>query len=108
MNGAHHTTFPSYWERLAHRVEQEPACLDIVLQTLDRWLAEEHSAPHRLAEWRRLLLAAKESPDGMQALLNVMLGNDPTSVRLRDFSPFAGILTREERRETRELCGYRH
>jgi len=35
-----------------------------------------------------------------------MLGDG--SGRLRDFHPMAGILTREERREARELCGYRH
>jgi hypothetical protein len=29
-------------------------------------------------------------------------------VRLKEFSPFAGVLTREERRQARELCGYRH
>jgi hypothetical protein len=35
-----------------------------------------------------------------------MLGDG--SGRLRDFHPMVGILTREERREARELCGYRH
>jgi hypothetical protein len=108
MSPSHPLTLPGYWERLAHRVEQEPACLDVVLQTIDRWLADGHSAPHRLTEWRRLILAAQQGPNGMQILLTVMTSDDPADVRLRDFTPFAGILTREERRNTKELCGYRH
>lgn len=108
MTALHHTSLPRYWERLARRVEQDPACLDAVMQTLGRWLAEGHSAPHRLTQWQRLVRAARQGHEGMQALLHVMTSDDPVNVRMRDFSPFAGILTREERRKTRDLCGYRH
>jgi hypothetical protein len=41
-------------------------------------------------------------------VLAVLAARTPADQRLRDFHPFAGILSREERRQARELCGYRH
>ena len=102
------TAAPSYWALLARKIEQNPSLLDTVMCTIDRWLAEEHSASHRLVQWRQLVLAAQRQPAALSALLRILTSEDPADSRLRDFNPFPGILTREERRQTRELCGYRH
>ena len=99
---------PSYWILLARKIELNPALLDRVLSTIDRWLAADHSAPHRLNQWRQLVVAARQSPESLSVLLHTLTSEALPDRRLRDFSPFAGILTREERRTTRELCGYRH
>jgi hypothetical protein len=44
----------------------------------------------------------------MCRLLELLLSVGEEDTRLREFNPFPGILTREERRQARELCGYRH
>ena len=97
-----------YWEIVANKLEREPALLEVVRQNIIRWQGQGHSAPQRLAEWEGLLAAAQRDAEGFQRLMQVLRGKDAQSVRLREFSPFAGILTREERRRARELCGYRH
>jgi hypothetical protein len=40
--------------------------LDIPLANIERWLKQDHSAPHRLKEWRRLIVAAKHGAQGME------------------------------------------
>ena len=57
-----------------------------------------------LRQWDALLARAEAVE--FDRLREAMLGD--ASERLRDFHPMAGILTREERRAARELCGYRH
>jgi len=71
-------------------------------------LEEGHSAPQRLREWDDLLASAEQSERGRQRLREIFESSSEADARLRDFHPFAGILTREERRQARELCGYRH
>jgi hypothetical protein len=46
--------------------------LDIPLANIERWLKQDHSAPHRLREWRRLIVAAKHSAQGMEKLLALL------------------------------------
>ena len=99
---------PSYWRILADKLQADPALLQIARDNIVRWTEQGHSAPHRLNEWDRLLRAAQEDVEGMRHLISVLLHPDATSQRLRDFSPFAGVLSREERRRARELCGFRH
>ena len=99
---------PSYWGLLSDKIERDPSVLRRASATVERWLADGHSAPHRLAEWRTLLEEAQIHPSGLERLLEVLRGTDEASQRLKDFSPFAGVLTREERRRARELCGFRH
>ncbi len=99
---------PSHWQVIADKISGHPECIDSVLENIERWLPRGHGAPERLREWQRLLLNAKKSEKGMSDLLSVLTSDDSQSARMRDFSPFAGILTREERRGTRELWTYRH
>ena len=98
----------SFWELVVAALHRSPAGLQIARDNVARWLAQGHSAPHRLAEWDALLADAQSGPAGMERLLAVLTGSDVRSERLRDFHPFAGVLTREERRQAKELCGFRH
>jgi hypothetical protein len=71
-------------------------------------LREGHSAPQRLRAWDEVLAAAEHGATGRERLQEILAGANAADERLREFHPFAGILTREERRQARELCGYRH
>lgn len=82
------------------------ALLRIPLDNIDRWLANGHTAPHRLEQWRQIILRALETPEGFEALLAVLRDPGENAQRLRDFAPFAGVLTREERHQALPECVY--
>jgi hypothetical protein len=96
----------SLHELVADKVERDPSLLRIPLENIDRWLANGHTAPHRLEQWRQIILRAQESEVGLIALLDLLRATDETSTRLKDFAPFAGTLTREERRGAVPSCAY--
>lgn len=98
----------SFWDLIAKKVRRSPSVIQVARDNITRWLAQGQSSPQRLAEWDRLLADAQQSEAGLDTLEQTFSGEDEHSRRLRDFHPFAGILTREERRHTKELCGYRH
>ena len=82
--------------------------LQVARDNIVRWRAQGQTAPHRLEQWEQILIDAQGGEPGMRHLMNVLLGTEEENERLREFSPFPGILTREERRQAWELCGYRH
>ena len=82
------------------------ALLRIPLDNIDRWLANGHTAPHRLEQWRQILLRAQESPAGFEDLLRLLRDPSEAAQRLKDFAPFAGVLTPEERRQAVAECAY--
>jgi hypothetical protein len=82
------------------------ALLRIPLENIDRWLANGHTAPHRLEQWRQIIHHAQASTEGFLELLRLLRDSSEPAQRLRDFAPFAGILTREERRKAVPECAY--
>jgi hypothetical protein len=82
------------------------ALLRTPLENIDRWLANGHTAPHRLEQWRQILLRARQSPEGFQELVALLRDPSEAPQRLRDFAPSAGVLTREERRQAAPECAY--
>lgn len=86
--------------------ETRQALLRIPLENIDRWLANGHSAPHRLEQWRQIILRARQSPESFAELLALLRDRSERVQRLRDFATFAGILTREERRHAQPECAY--
>lgn len=78
--------------RVAEKVAGDPELLDVARRNLHRWL--ERSPQPALLEWKDLLdsLSLKE-------LLDLLRSPDERAARLRQSSPFAGILTPEERRK---------
>jgi hypothetical protein len=99
---------PSYWRLVADKLQRAPELLQVARDNIVRWRAQGQTAPHRLEQWERLLIDAQSNEKGLRHLMNVLLGTEEENERLREFNPFPGILTREERRQARELCGYRH
>jgi hypothetical protein len=98
-------------ELVADKLERADAAgravlLRIPLDNIERWLANDHTAPHRLRQWRDLIQPALESPEAFRELLRLLRDQDEAAQRLRDFAPFAGILTREERRLASPECAY--
>jgi hypothetical protein len=81
----------------AEKIERDPRLLDIPRRNLDRWAARAgDSAPTWLAEWRQIL--GKPWPV-IAALITELTEN---ATRLRQSSPFAGVLTPMERRRIYE------
>lgn len=99
---------PSYWQLVADKLQHAPELLQVARDNITRWRAQGQTAPHRLDQWERLIVEAQAGEQGMRSLLDVLLGAGEEDGRLREFNPFPGVLTREERRQARELCGYRH
>ncbi len=88
--------------------ETRAALLRIPLENIDRWLANGHSAPHRLEQWRQILLRAQASPQGFKELLALLRDHRDEAIHLKSFDPFPGILTTIERREYFRECAYAH
>ena len=99
---------PSLYELFAEKLAAHPELLRVGRENCRRWLDEGHTAPQRLREWDALLAEAEAGSAGLARLQAVLAGTDESGGRLREFHPLAGILTREERRRAKELCGYRH
>lgn len=80
--------------RIALKITADPSLLDVARRNLQRWSSGSKTArPRYLREWQRLL--ARPWPQ-VAALITEQ---SETAARLRQSSPFAGILTAAERRE---------
>jgi hypothetical protein len=81
----------SHWLRIAGHVERHPDELDVVLANLDRWeqLGRVHLGPIR--EWRRRILAARASQDGMRELLEFLAAVNHDAEPIKSCSPFVGL-----------------
>ena len=77
--------------RIAEKLRQRPELLSVAGENLDRWERLRGPDP-ALDEWRSLL---RETP--LLELLRVLTEVGENADRLRQSSPFAGILTVEER-----------
>ncbi len=77
---------------IAERVRKDPTLLEKARQNIQRWLKTCSSAVvPALREWEALLAQP------LHDVLKVMTGTDENSKRLRQSSPFYGILTLSER-----------
>ena len=85
---------------IANRIMEDSSVLDKARSTLARWLdIADHSSRPALLEWKEILAG---SPSRVR---EVLLGEDDDCKRLRQSSPFCGILTNHER--TQILLKYR-
>jgi hypothetical protein len=91
---------------IADRIEAEPTLLEIPLANITRWLANGHWAKRELAQWREWIEAAQQSPASFQRLLDLLRDDSEEARDWKGFSPFAGILTKNERSQF--LCTSRH
>jgi hypothetical protein len=81
--------------QIAEKLRAQPALLERAHATLDRWIAQSQAGvPAVLLEWQDCL--ARLSFEDLLALLT---SGDERARRLRQSSPFCGILSPEERLE---------
>jgi len=93
---------------LVDRFRRDASAVDEALAVLDLWDARGIGPGQRRREWRRLLLAAKAGAEGLETLIVLLLDSGEEARRLKDFAPFAGLLSREERRKAYLQCTYDH
>ncbi len=93
---------------IADKIECNPALLELGLQNIDRWIASGATQVHRLEQWRTWILEAQKSPAGLDDLLSILREDSEKASHLRDFAPFSGILTAQERRPFLLECAYAH
>ena len=98
----------SYHEMVADALLAQPDLLAVARDNALRWLANGAQAADMLRLWDRLLAQAQAGPAGMAELQRILRSAEPECQRLREFAPLAGMIPREQRRQARDLCGYRH
>lgn len=77
-------------EAVADTIEAKPELLDIARTNLSRWLSTNPSLA--LLEWRDVL-----EQSSLREVVRLLRSTSERAVRLRQSSPFAGVLTRTER-----------
>ena len=78
-------------EAVAAKLEAHPQLLDVARQNLERWLQQNPATA--LREWRRIL---DSTP--LPEVVALLRSSTEEAARLRQSSPFAGLLTTKERR----------
>lgn len=96
-----------YW-LIADKLEWQPEFLDVGLENVARWIANGSTQQDKLREWERMILRAKESPEGMAYLQSALLEDTERAEFFRNFAPFAGVLTTAERRPLILECSFSH
>jgi len=77
---------------VAEKVLAAPALLDKARENVRRWQNPNEGASPALAEWAQILAAPASQ------VVALLAERSERATRLRQSSPFAGILTQEERR----------
>jgi hypothetical protein len=96
------------YDVIADKIARDPALLRIPLENIERWLEAGQPAPHRLEQWRGLILDAQRSPEGFAALLRLLRDQREGAVHLKSFDPFPGVLSTQERRVVILKCAFAH
>jgi hypothetical protein len=76
---------------LAHFAREPEKTIEIARENIARWLAQRGSVP-ALEEWEQIL------KEPIQTITELLASSSEEAKRLRQSSPFCGILTEEERR----------
>ncbi|MBT8044472.1 MAG: hypothetical protein KJO79_05925 [Verrucomicrobiae bacterium] len=95
------------WLFLADKIEKDAGLLEIPLQNISNWRNSGRLGDTRpLDDWEKMIRAARQRPRGLKDLLVYMRDNSEESRALKSCSPFAGVLTREERDQF--TCAWTH
>jgi hypothetical protein len=79
---------------IAGNVRAQPALFQIAKDNLKRWIQQRQpDVPIVLQEWQEILT---QWP--VEKILDLLTSDDENARRLRQSSPFAGVLSQEERR----------
>jgi hypothetical protein len=78
---------------IADKLRAEPALLQRAKDTLQHWIHQRKPAvPKALDEWEKILTAWP-----LEEILALLTSSEEDATRLRQSSPFCGILTQQER-----------
>ena len=81
---------------IAERIRKNPALMEKARENLrkylDRFARENRPLPNALSEWQDILMSQSR-----EAVLELLVSSGESASRLRQSSPFAGILTPKER-----------
>ena len=75
---------------VAQRIRDDPAVLEVARHNLRRWIGQQGERFY-WTEWEKIL------EDSMEEILAFMVSPTERARRLRQSSPFSGILTPQER-----------
>ena len=87
---------------IAAKLRAEPPLVQVARENLRRWLSCDDYSPgarRALLEWQRLI-----ERSSLDDLLDALADPSPEGERRRQSSPFAGILTEEERMAIYDAC----
>jgi len=82
---------------VAKKIRQQPELMNLVRAKLDRTLAESYlseSCKDALCEWQTIF-----SLKSFEEILEILVEDSDEGQRLRQSTPFSGILSQQERRE---------
>jgi hypothetical protein len=79
------------WRRIAKHIEAHPEDLSIALENLNRWETHGRVHPGPLHDWRKRILAARESAEALQALVAFLAAPNHDAEPLKSCSPFVGL-----------------
>jgi hypothetical protein len=77
---------------IARKIARDARLIDVARRNLDRWRAGRGTEPPALAEWRAILARP------WREVAAVLTDPGEEATRLRQSSPFAGVLSADERR----------
>ncbi|MBI3879250.1 MAG: hypothetical protein HY301_04200 [Verrucomicrobia bacterium] len=77
---------------MARKIRREPKLFDRARRNIARWVKGNRGCPPALREWKRIL-----DQNARGTVLRIMTRPDEEGNRLRQSSPFCGILTERER-----------
>lgn len=86
-------------QAIVQKIDADPSLLAVPGKNIERWVRWSGYVPAVYAEWRGLL----DRP--WQEIRTILLSTDETAVRLRQSTPFVGILSQAERRAIYEQVG---
>jgi hypothetical protein len=95
------------WLFLADKLERQPDLLGIALENIESWIKGGRLGDTQMLEqWKQIIEAARADRQGMEALLQLLREESEEVRSLKSCSPFAGVLTREERDQF--TCAWSH
>ena len=78
---------------MAEKLQANPQLLEVACRNLDRWISSADDAPLAAhLEWRRLLQS-----EPLPEIVALLRADSDDARRLRQSSPFAGLLSPQER-----------
>ena len=84
---------------IAERIDADPALLEVPRANIRRWTRHMGRMPAAYAEWLETL--DRPWPE----IRHILVSPDENSVRMRQSTPFSGILTQRERLAIRATVG---